>query len=473
MGRCETDFMKLILKFGWLVCFLFCCANSFSQCVNKAAPRVGDLPPALQLSQIVQGPNLKEVTWEKLKGKVVVLEFWNTACGPCIQAIPHLNQLVEMLAGKPVVFISVSDDNPDRLKQFLQKRPIKSWLAIDAPFSLTKSAFGIYGIPTTFLVDASGKIAAITHPAVLESKHLEELLAGKPSSLPVPKLQEDERLQPDHSDSEISNQPPTKVAVSIQGPFPHPHGAYNFRSWNKEHTVFEAKKAFISDALAEFFGVNRSLVIQNINLSEKNLYDISAESPTNQLLELQGQFVEMLLTNLGIQVQLTNRELEVYAMTLVSTNVPGLMSTTKPGGGGQVAGGFELRSETMDSIASFFEDYFDKPMVNETKASGLWSVDIKWKMSEAELLPANLDNAIWRLLRTNSAAIKSGNLPQEFQDKITSHDLQLLQAELTKPEDRQFQPDFATVIKAAREQLGLEIKPAKRKLKVVVISSAK
>jgi uncharacterized protein (TIGR03435 family) len=289
----------------------------------------------------------------------------------------------------------------------------------------------------------------------------------------VPKLQEDEHLQPDHSDSEISNQPPTKVAVSIRGPFPHPHGAYNFRSWNKEHTVFEAKKAFISDALAEFFGVNRSLVIQNTNLSEKNLYDISAESPTNQLLELQGQFVEMLLTNMGIQVQLTNRELEVYAMTLVSTNVPGLMSTTKPGGGGQVAGGFQLRGETMDSIASFFENYFDKPVVNETKASGFFGVDIKWKMSEAELLPANLDNAIWRLLRTNSAAIKSGNLPQGFQDKITSHDLQLLQAELTKPEDRQFQPDFATVIKAAREQLGLEIKPAKRKLKVVVISSAK
>jgi hypothetical protein len=49
----------------------------------------------------------------------------------------------------------------------------------------------------------------------------------------------------------------------------------------------------------------------------------------------------------------------------------------------------------------------------------------------------------------------------------------LLQAELASPDDLQFGPEFATIIKAARKQLGLELKPATRKLKVVVVGSAK
>lgn len=466
--------MNALLKTGGLLCLLFFNTSSFSQSITKDAPKVGDAPPLLQLSRIVQGPSLNETTWDKLKGKVVVLEFWDTACVPCVQAIPHLNDLVDQFSGKPVVFISLSDDNPDRLKQFLQRKPIKSWLAIDAPFSPTKSGFGVHGIPTTFLIDTSGKIAAITHPANLESKHLDELLAGKPSSLPVPKLNNDKDPRVAPTEDTVSNQPPLQVSASIQGPFPRPKsGAYDFRSWNEDHTVFTAKKAFISDTLAAFFGVNRSLVIQETKLSYTNLYDISAEAPTNLLPELQGRFVVMLQTNVGIQVQLTNREMDVYVMTLVSTNVPGLKAATKLGGIGGGDGGFQWRGAKMDSIASFFENFFDKPMVNETEAPGLWSVDIKWKMSEAELLPNNLDNAIWRLIRTNSALIKSGDLPQSLKDKISSQDLKLLQTELAKPDERQFEPDFATVIEAARQQLGLDIKSAKRNLKVVVVSSVK
>ena len=465
--------MKIWLKLGASVCLSLFCANALADSNNKNGPQVGDLPRALQLSQITQGPDLKDVTWEKLKGKVVVLEFWDTACVPCVQAIPHLNDLVEQFQGKPVVFLSVSDDNPDHLKQFLEKSPIKSWLAIDAPFSPTRQAFGVTGIPTTFLITPSGKIAAITHPAKLESKHLEELLAGDPSSLPQPQLKRDENLRPAQADDVASNQPPTQVAVSIRGPLPLPKhgGAFNFRNWNGSHTIFEARKAYIQDSLATFFGVTEKLVIQETKLPD-SLYDISAMGPTNQVPEMQLRFIEMLKTNLGLSVQLTNRELDVYTLTMVSTNAPRLMATTNSGGGGQVDGGFQLKGSTMDSIASFFEIYFDKPVVNETKASGHWNVDIKWKMSEAELLADNLDDGIWRLMRTNSEALKSGNLPHELRNKITSHDLQLLQNELAKPEDRQFRAYPANVIAAAREQLGLEIKPAKRMVQVVVVRAA-
>ena len=109
--------MKTLLKAGVLLSLLILNASSFSQSITKVAPNIGSMPPPLEFSQIVQGPNLNEISWDKLKGKVVVLEFWNIGCGPCIQAIPHLNDLVEQFSGKPVVFLSISDDNADRIYQ--------------------------------------------------------------------------------------------------------------------------------------------------------------------------------------------------------------------------------------------------------------------------------------------------------------------------------------------------------------------
>lgn len=465
--------MKTFLKAGALLCLLFFNASSFSQSITKVAPKIGSTPPPLKFSQIVQGPNLNEISWDKLKGKVVVLEFWNTDCGPCIQAIPHLNDLVEQFSGKPAVFLSISDDNADRLKQFLQRRPIKSWLALDGPFNPTKTAFGINGTPTTFIIDKSGIIVAITHPAKLEAKHLEEILAGKPSSLPLPEPDTDEDIRPVSQSTASSNSTPTEVSVSIHGPFPFPtHGGYDGMHWNKEHTVFEAKIALVRDVLAEFFGVNRKRVMAEVKLPD-GLYDITASAPPGQLPELQMRFAAVAKTNLGISVQLTNRELEVYAMTLRSTNVSGLKRAEEGGGGGSFAGGFRMEGATMDLVASFFGSFFGKPVMNDTKLSGFWSVEVKCKMSEEELLPYQLDRKMYLLARSNPKAIISGDLPEEMRDKISDHDLKLLQAELVKPDDQRFLPDPTDVIKAAREQLGLEIKPARRTLQVVEVRSVK
>jgi uncharacterized protein (TIGR03435 family) len=465
--------MKTLLKADVLLCLLVFNASSFSQCVTKFAPKIGSTPPPLKFSQIVQGPNLNEISWDKLKGKVVVLEFWNIGCGFCIQAIPHLNDLVEQFSGKPVVFLSISDDNADRLKQFLQRKPIKSWLALDGSFSPTKAAFGIYGIPTTFIIDKSGTIVAITHPAKLEAKHLEEILAGKPSSLPLPKPDTDEDIRSDSPSTVNSNSTPTEVSVSIQGPFPFPtHGGYDGMVWNKEHTVFEAKKALVRDVLAEFFGVNQEQVMAEDKLPD-GLYDITASAPPGQWPELRMRFAAVARTNLGISVQLTNRELDVYAMTLRSTNVSGLKRAEEGSGGGTFDGGLRREGVSMDSVAGDFGGFFGRPVVNDTKLAGFWSVDVKWKMSEEELLPSQLDRKILQFANSNPKVIVSGDLPKEMRDKISGHDLKLLQAELVKPDDQRFLPDPAEVIKAAREQLGLEMKPARRILQVVEVRSAK
>ena len=51
--------------------------------------------------------NAEPMTLKKLKGKIVVLDFWATWCGPCLASIPHTNELMEKYADKGVVIIGV------------------------------------------------------------------------------------------------------------------------------------------------------------------------------------------------------------------------------------------------------------------------------------------------------------------------------------------------------------------------------
>ena len=425
--------MKFFQKIVFALCICGFFKNNSFALAGKNGPKIGDAPPPLILSETIQGPSTTEISWDKLKGKVVVLEFWNINCVPCVQAIPHLNELVEQFSNR-VVFISISDDNGDYLQKFLKQKPIKSWVVLDGLLNPTRTAFDVHGIPHTVIVDASGKIAAITHPAGLQAKNLEEILAGKPCSLPTPQL-----YSPDDRDVvavtnpaptkdvvAVTNPAPTKVGISIKGPFPKPErGPFGSRGWDRSKSFpdFEAGKASLEDVIPAFFDISPKLVFAKTKLPE-GLYDISAIAPQKKMPELKQQFAKKLETNFGIEVQTKKQNVKVYVMTVCSANAPGIKQVQRRGGGGQRPGGFYLNGTEMDDIASFMELSLDKPIINETGLAGRWSVDVRWQMSKSEL---NSDS----------------------------------------------NPDPDKVIKAVREQLGLELISTNRTLEVIEITKTK
>lgn len=64
----------------------------FATSVIAQESLIGQAAPELGIEKFLQAPE-GEKTLSALKGKVIVLEFWATWCGPCVAAIPHLNQL--------------------------------------------------------------------------------------------------------------------------------------------------------------------------------------------------------------------------------------------------------------------------------------------------------------------------------------------------------------------------------------------
>ena len=145
--------------------------------------------PILKLDKLLQSPPGSSTDWTKLKGKLVVIDFWATWCSPCVAAIPHLNEMARELADQPVVFISVTDDDETRLNEFLKSTPLKTWIGLDSART-NWSAFDLHSIPTTVIVNPDGKLLATTRPEEITTQKLRDLLRGQPVAFKAPETRD-------------------------------------------------------------------------------------------------------------------------------------------------------------------------------------------------------------------------------------------------------------------------------------------
>ena len=109
--------------------------------------------------------NNKTVTLADYEGKVVLLSFWATWCGPCIAQIPALEQLQEDYKEKNIVFMSVSvDTDKDAWLKMLHEDQLKGvHLWADGWSEITRS-YAIFGIPRFLLFDSDGKVISVDAP---------------------------------------------------------------------------------------------------------------------------------------------------------------------------------------------------------------------------------------------------------------------------------------------------------------------
>src|SRR5581483_10765751 len=95
----------------------------------------------------------------KLKGRVVLLHFWDTGCGYCVDELPRLKSLYEKLHAKGFEIIGVSfDPTKESLTNFLsqEKLPWPEYLAGDSWDATFGKQFDVPALPTLWLVDKKG-----------------------------------------------------------------------------------------------------------------------------------------------------------------------------------------------------------------------------------------------------------------------------------------------------------------------------
>lgn len=100
----------------------------------------------------------KQLSMDDLEGKVVLIDFWATWCGPCRQALPHLKAIAHNFSGQPLVVLSVSLDRDAKAWQDFVSKNEMNWPQYrDGGFegNLAK-LFAVHAIPSTFSIDSDG-----------------------------------------------------------------------------------------------------------------------------------------------------------------------------------------------------------------------------------------------------------------------------------------------------------------------------
>lgn len=153
---------------------------------SRAELMVGDRAPRLRTGEWIQGEPVAAFD----SNHIYVVELWATWCGPCVQSIPHVNQVWQRFKDKGVIVVGQDvSDSDDAVAPFVEKMgdSMTYRVALDDKSQYPggwmaehwwKRKTNICGIPMAFIINRDGFIAWIGHPMGLKDKVLAEIVSG-------------------------------------------------------------------------------------------------------------------------------------------------------------------------------------------------------------------------------------------------------------------------------------------------------
>lgn len=131
----------------------FLAANLFAH--ELAAAEVSAPAPAFSLPQL---PTKNSVALQDQRGRVVLLDFWASWCGPCRESLPQYQKLRDEYSRDDFEVVAISlDENIDDALEFLKQYPLQ-YLVLHDPEGKSATAYGLKGMPSSYLIDRNGML---------------------------------------------------------------------------------------------------------------------------------------------------------------------------------------------------------------------------------------------------------------------------------------------------------------------------
>lgn len=266
--------MKRFFCFLALLCFFFGAGAQENMDIKAGAGtivplKIGDRVPPVVLSGLINGAGLSGKDLSAFKGKLLVLDFWATWCGPCVAMMPKMDSLQAVYAGK-VQFLPVAYQHKTAVETFLAKlekqKGRKEKLPVITGDTLLVRLFPHSVLPHLVWISAEGTVKAVTDQDGLVGTVIEHLIAGKD---PGVRMKKDEVMTYDRGSRLFSVNDGSEPGVSFA------------ISGYKEG----AGRGFYNDTMIPGKGADRRITARNNTLPE--LYRLAyAKQKKETVLEL-------------------------------------------------------------------------------------------------------------------------------------------------------------------------------------------
>ncbi|HTH47420.1 MAG TPA: TIGR03435 family protein [Candidatus Limnocylindria bacterium] len=442
---------------------------------------MGEPAPAFELEKLLQAPTNAPRRLADFRGSVVVLEFWATWCGPCVESIPHLNELAGQFRDRPVKFLALTDENEQVVSAFLRRRPSQAWIGLDGVGQSVRDSYGVTGIPTVFLINREGVIAAITYPGGLKAEHLEEVLASGKCSLPPPPSESPAGPSPLTFSFTTA---PALFEVSVHRSAPRPQGMASDQ-WllTDDRCDLSGRWTSVETAINRVYGIPAQRLLVH-GAMPKGEYDFVLRAPPGHAAQVEAAFTELLRSTFGLTINHTNVEQEVLVLHSAGRTGPGLaeVNPSGPGTGDDALGELNYHRSEVKVVATFLADRIHVPVLDETGLTNRFDIRLKWELSAAERLVIECDRRALMALTGDLPPEQNARMSPEawrFVDFVRGtlppaeaallppgerEQAAVARAELAKPVAQRFAPDPGLLMKATEEQLGLKFTRERRAL---------
>ncbi len=341
-------------------------------------PQAGDPAPPLRITGWLQAPAVAADGWPV--GKVVVLEFWGTTCTPCVEEIPHLNDLVEKFKSKPVQFVAATEDSQEVIERFLKKTPVKGWIGLcpGGIFGET-NAYRVAAIPHTVIINPHGRIDAVLDPRELTPAIINASLSGK---APSPQHQ---MLYPGEVPGQRQAGINPMFQVLIQ-PSPQtwmPRGMSGFVARDSGAVSLQSDE--LARAISQVYDVRPILVISETEMP-KDRYDFFVSMPKSPAKEdgrqkLEAAFSLAVEGSFGLSLKREARELNVLVLRTNAATVGKLLLSSQALGRRPdklEPGELSLSDRPLSALCQELEVSAQQPVLDETGLTNHYNFALKW-----------------------------------------------------------------------------------------------
>jgi thiol-disulfide isomerase/thioredoxin len=374
-----------------------------------AHPQKGTPAPPLDSLKLLQAPPAARADWASLKGKVVVLEFWATWCSPCVASLPRFNQLVESLDPAKFQFISIDDEDPKAVQNFLNKKKMSGWVGVDP----SGSVFGLYGVesrPTTIIVDGNGKIVAATEIDSVNAADLQAVSEGKNVAF-KPAMEITEASVPSSPDTA---RPLFSVSVTRASP-----DAKTVRA-NHPPTGTDLLGEDADSLMTDVFNAFGKRYVLKDPLPEGR-YDLRVNSADVPQAVIDSVVQQAVLAALHLQILSKTLTKPAYILraTDASKRLLSPSASTHAVKRGYWHGNFLLMNGTMDDLAYVLATGLENPVLNETGIEGTYDARFKVAGGDVDSVNAILKETLGLELVPGNQEMPITVLEVSKQDKST------------------------------------------------------